>query len=84
VKPVVAYLGDVGIYSVTFPADVQDELLSMHSLNLRVASAWVESADALHYTARARVTGPNVVEVRVFLDNAPDDGVARNIVVQVW
>ncbi len=73
------------VYTVTWPATVQDELLVSHALNFRIAKAWVEVAGGTYYAATARVLTANSVEVRVFTAaGALDAAAGLNIVVMVW
>jgi|SRR5215210_762124 len=61
--PVVARTG-AGVFTVTWPSLVTDELAVTHALNLRDAWAAAHGATAVH--VQADVTGPAVVTVRVF------------------
>jgi len=84
VKPPVTK-GGTGIYLVTWAATQNDELGVSHSLNLEIARAWVEVTGATLILATARITAPNIVEVRVYtMAGALTDAVASNIVVQAW
>lgn len=88
VKPSVAK-GGTGIYNATWPTDVLDELGTSHTVNLRVAQAWVEVSGSTRYKAHARVTAANVVEVRVFIDGGAgadtlSDAAGLAIVVMAW
>lgn len=81
--------GGTGIYPLTWPTTVQDELGVAHTLNLRCARAWVEITGSVRYSAEARATAGNVVEVRVFIDggagaDALNDAAGFNIVVVAW
>ncbi len=82
VKPTVTRAG-TGIYLVTFPLSVQDELGVFHDTNLQVAKAWVEFTGTTVYGASARVTAANVVEVRVHTGGALSDAAGLAIVVEV-
>jgi hypothetical protein len=73
IKPVVAK-ADTGIYDVTFPVSVQDELGAAHLLNLRGGYAQVESS-TFAYVCSVQITSANVARIRIFksastLDNA--------------
>lgn len=71
--PVPARSG-VGIYTVTHPATVQDEIPAGQpgatsggfALNLRVAWCNVEPGASTNYEARAVVTSPNVITIKIF------------------
>lgn len=79
VKPVVAKTG-TGVYTVTFPATVQDELDATHSVNLR--RAWASVEGTTPYLTTATVTSANVVTVRLFTDaGAANNAVATTITV---
>lgn len=62
-KPVCARTS-TGLYTITFPATITDELGVEQTVNLRHAWASVEGA-TLYFTT-ATVTAPNVVTLRVF------------------
>lgn len=71
--PVVARPSTTGIYTLTWPATVQDEIPSGspgasagHALNLRVAWCNEEIASGTLYKANAVVTAPNVVTVYIW------------------
>lgn len=88
VKPSAAK-GGTGIYTCTWPTTVTDELGNDVDLNLRVAKAWVEVSGSTRYSAHARVTAANEVEVRVFIDGGAgadtlDDAAGLAIVVEVY
>ncbi len=84
VKPAVTR-SNTGIWLVTWAATQDDELGEEHSLNFRVAQAWVEVSSTTFYAATARVTAANVVEVRTFTAaGALNDVVGFNVVVMVW
>jgi hypothetical protein len=81
VKPVVAK-GGTGIYDVTWPTVVTDELGVNHNVNLRAAVVGVEGATPYLWTAT--VTAPNVVRVRIFITTpAASDAVGVTFLLTV-
>lgn len=78
VKPTPARTGS-GVYTVTWPSSVTDELGESHTVNLRRGWAQVEGATAYH----AQVSfSANVATVRVFdMAGAANDAVGATIVV---
>ena len=62
VRPVLARTG-TGVYTLTWPSTVTDELGVSHALNLRWATASFENQAAF---ASAEVTAVNVVTIRLF------------------
>jgi hypothetical protein len=73
-----------GVWTVTWPATVNDELAAQHTVNLRRALAQVECTSTLRH-ATARVVAANEVEVRGFLaDGTPDDLDGHLVTVWVW
>lgn len=73
-----------GIYTLTWPATIEDALGTTRTVNLQLATAWVELTGATRYTAHARVTSANVVEVRVFDDSGLADPTGLAIVCMAW
>lgn len=67
VKPTVARTG-TGVFTVTWPSTVTDELAEVHTVNLRRCWANVEGATA--YFVTTTVTAANVVTLRVFNSSA--------------
>lgn len=81
VKPTVANAG-TGIYDLTWPTTITDELLVDHSVNFRRAHAAVESSDGTFRAAHAKVTGPNTVRVYTYSGTTLNDLVGQ--VITVW
>lgn len=77
VKPTVEH-DSTGVYIITWPEEVTDELLEEQTVNLRRCSWNVEGTTP--FTCTATVTAPNEVTLRVF-DMA---GVANNGVATVF
>lgn len=70
-----------GVFRVTWPASVQDELGESHDVNLQRAQVSVRGTAPLLHTEE--VTAPNQITVRIFdLAGAPDD--AAGTVISVW
>lgn len=65
VKPSATYIA-TGTYDVIWPATVNDELGTSHTLSLRRASANVESSDGSFRIATAKVTGARTVRVYTY------------------
>ena len=63
VKPVVANTG-TGVYTVTWPASVNDELAVSHTVNLRRGHTAVEGGTP--YITTTEITSANVATVRIF------------------
>jgi hypothetical protein len=83
VKPSVGIAATV--YTVTWPVTVTDELGEDHDLNLRFATAWVETTGSTLYVATARVASANTVEVRVYSAfNTLNAAAGLNIVVVAY
>jgi hypothetical protein len=83
VKPTVARTGP-GVYTITWPTSVNDELGVAHTVNLR--RCWPPNIEgATPYEATATVTSPNVVTVRTFTvgTSTPNDAVGATITVFV-
>lgn len=74
VKPVVARSGE-GVWTVTWPETITDELGDEHTVDLKRAHAQVE-CDGTLYHATAKVTAANVVTVRGWLSNGTADDLA--------
>jgi hypothetical protein len=63
VKPVVARTG-VGVYTVTWPTTVADELSVTHTVSL--AAGWIGIEGATPYLWTVTMTAANVASVRIF------------------
>lgn len=83
VKPTVVKAG-TGIYDMTWPASVNDELGVAHALNLRRALAQVESSDGTFRDAQAKVTSANSVRVYTFAVTTLNDLAGQVVTVWVW
>lgn len=93
VKPAIARTGE-GIWTATWPAEVDDELTSEiaalgggveHTVNLRAAFAQATAVSGVLKHAIAEVTSANVVTIRGFLaDGTADDIAGSTITVVVW
>lgn len=83
VKPTVAHSA-TGIYDITWPTDVTDELGETHSVNLRRAVAQVEQSDGTFRDAHPKVTSANVVRVYTYSGTTLDDLVDEVITVWVY
>lgn len=69
-----------GVFTVTLPATVLDELSGAHTVNLTSAVGWSASETPLHVQASA---SSNVLTVRVFdMAGAPTDATGSTIVVR--
>lgn len=69
-----------GVYAITLPTSVQDELLGSHNVNLKAASGSCAGATALHVQATADT---NVITAYVFdMAGAPADGSGLRFVVR--
>lgn len=73
VKPTVANAG-TGVYTITWPTTINDELDEEYSINL--GAAWANVEGSTLYFVQATVTAPNVVTVYVFNSS----GAANNAV----
>jgi hypothetical protein len=62
-----------GIYDLTWPATVLDELGNSHSIDFRRAWAQVEQSDGTFRAAHAKVTGPNTVRVYTYSGTTLND-----------
>lgn len=71
--PVVAR-STTGVFTVTWPTDVEDELGVTHTTNLRAAWASVEGATPYQHTET--VTAANVVTIRMFTASGVADDAA--------
>lgn len=83
VKPSVVH-NATGIYDVTFPASVDDELGTAHDVNLRWAMAQVEQSDGTFRAAHAKVTGANTVRIYTYSGTTLNDLSDEVICVLVW
>lgn len=93
VKPVVARSNE-GIWTVTWPATVSDEITAedesigggeTHTVNIRAAIAQATAVGGVLKHAVAEVTSSNVVTVRGFLANGTADDIAGStITVVIW
>jgi hypothetical protein len=81
VKPTVARTGE-GVWTVTWPEEVDDELDEEHTVSLQRAWAEVE-CDGTLYHATAKVTAANVVTVRGWLANGTADDLT-GLTITVW
>ncbi len=80
VRPTLARTG-AGVYTLTWPSTVTDELGATHALNLRFAKACFENQAAI---ANAEVTAVNVVTVRLWnLAGAAADFTGKMVLVEV-
>lgn len=91
VKPVVARTNE-GIWTVTWPSTVDDELTSedeilgggvTHAVNIRAAHAQATAIAGVLVHAVAEVTSPNVVTVRGFTAGGTADDIAGSTIT-VW
>lgn len=81
VKPVTARTS-TGLFTLTWPTSVTDELGVSHSVNLRRAHATWEGATL--FSVNATVTAPNVVTVRVWnAAGSLNDGVGTTFTIFV-
>lgn len=80
VKPTVAKTG-TGVYTITWPTDVDDELSESHALNLK--AAWGQAEGSTAYHVQCSVTSANVVTVYVF-DMAGTANNAAAATISVW
>lgn len=79
VKPTPAHSA-TGVYTITWPTSINDELDVDYSVNLR--HAWANVEGSTLYFVQCTVTAPNVVTVRVFnAAGAADDAVGVTISV---
>lgn len=73
VKPTMAR-SSTGVFTITYPTSVNDELNESHTVNLK--RCWVNVEGATLYHVQATVTSPNVITVYVFNSaGAANDGV---------
>ena len=69
-----------GVFTLTFPTSVNDELAVAHTLNLVSVRGWAEGSTAYHVQASASA---NVITVRVFdMAGAANDAVGATIRVE--
>lgn len=81
VKPVPARTG-AGVYTITWPTSVTDELGVSHTVNLRSAKWNVEGSTP--YTLTVTLTSVNVATVRVFdMAGVANDGVGTTFAIYV-
>lgn len=79
VKPTPARTG-AGVYTLTFPTTVTDELGDSHTVNFRRAHGFAEGSTAYH--VQVEVTSANVLTVRVFdAGGTPNDAAGVNLTV---
>lgn len=79
VKPVVERTG-TGVYTITWPETVSDELNEEHTVNLR--RCWASVSGSSLYFHTETVTAPNEVTLRVFNTSfAANDGVGVTFTV---
>lgn len=72
VKPAVSREAE-GVYEITFPEEITDDLGEEHVVNLR--RAWWNVEGETPYVCTATVTAPNVITFRVFdASGSADDG----------
>lgn len=82
VKPAVAR-ASTGVFTVTWPEEVTDELIQTHAVNFRKVDRPNVEGSALYF-AQATITAPNVVTVYVFdSSGAADDADGVTISVSV-
>ena len=82
VKPVVARTAE-GVWTVTWPTTITDELGETHSVNLARACAQVE-CDATLVHVRAKVTAANVVTVRGWLADGVTADDLTGLTITIW
>jgi hypothetical protein len=83
VLPVVGRSG-AGVYTVTWPASVNDARGNPHALNLRRALVIVEQ-DAHVWVGHPLITAPNILSVKVYRSSTESAGEpTAQIVVLVW
>lgn len=79
VKPTTARTG-TGVFTITYPATVDDELGETHSTNL--ISGWGNAESSTFYHVQVAITSPNVATVYVFdAAGAATDAVGVTIAV---
>lgn len=79
VRPVTARTG-TGVFTITWPETVLDELGEEHTVNLR--RCWVNVEGSTLYFCTATVTASNVITLRVFNTSAAaNDGVGTTFTV---
>jgi hypothetical protein len=79
-SPVIARTGS-GVFTVTYPASVNDELGEAHSVNLK--RAWGQAEGTTSYTVQCSASA-NVVTVRVFLTSTGAANDAADVTLVVW
>lgn len=80
-KPVVANAG-TGIYTITWPTTVTDELGETHDVNL--VDGWANVKGSTLYHVQVDITSPNVATVYVFnAASAPNNAVGVTLAVYV-
>lgn len=82
VKPTVVNSG-TGIYDLTWPTTVTDELGGVHTINFQRAWGAVESSAGTFEAANAKVTGPNTVRVYTYSGTTLNNLVGEVITVLV-
>ena len=81
VKPTPAHTG-TGVYTLTWPTTVTDELGESHSVNL--VDGWANVNGSTLYHVQVTITSPNVATVYVFnAAGAANDAVGVTIAVYV-
>lgn len=81
VTPLLARTG-TGVFTVTWPTSVNDELSLPHTVNARAVLAPVVEGSTAANTARVAITAPNVLTVYTFASGVAADIVGSTIGVQ--
>lgn len=81
VTPLLARTG-TGVFTITWPTSVNDELSLPHTVNIRTVLHPVVEGSTFGQTAKLAITAPNVVTVYTFSSGAANDIVGATVGVQ--